>query len=190
MKLLIRFLGLITAVVTMVNCSTIQFQNVDTSSGELLIWSADHKLTEADFLAPIPEKTTDRSGNVYFSLPMQFQKMHILLPTNIQVNACMNKKVSWYNRKIAVPGTLDYFQLMFDSYEVHARLLKKKISEADINPVNPTETFSKLANEVQSAASTSLAQIETETDHGTNKAEVIRWRAQIDQRLLELDAFK
>lgn len=190
MKLLIRFLCFSAVAITMLSCSTIQFQNVNNDSNDLLIWSTNHKLSEADFLAPIPEKSADRSGNIYLSMPVQFQKMHLLLPTNIQVNACMSKKVSWFNSKKAVPGTMDYFQLLFDSYEIHARLLKKKISEADLNPINPTETIGKLANEVQTAASTSVAQIETETERGTNKVELIRWRAEIDQKLLELDAFK
>jgi len=161
-----------------------------TLEGEKIQWSEEYRLSWSDFKAP------HRSGVSYvastssgISFSFSSSEINGEIDLNIIVHSNFYPEKSWVNPKEASDYILAHEQAHFDISEIHARILRKKISET---------TFSKKAKKELTALYNSVDEkriamqhlFDKETDHSKIKDKEVEWEAYIKQQLKDYDRWK
>ncbi|MBT9393745.1 DUF922 domain-containing Zn-dependent protease [Hymenobacter sp. NST-14] len=151
-----------------------------------LEWSADRLLTWDDFRA---RPNTDRLAALTSStidatigcVDYQFSG---------QVTAVFTPSESWVrNAKGATPALLRHEQLHFDLTEVHARLLRQKLTLVKFDCLHLQPAFNNLTKVAFLTWQRDEARYDQETNHGLNAAKQQEWDQKIQQRLQALAAY-
>ena len=154
---------------------------------EMLVWSADRPLTWVDFKA--------RS--------MATERLQALTSCNIDVQvACKDFVFSSTVKTVFLPQDswvqnagkasvtlLRHEQLHFDLTEVHARLLRQKLSTVKLDCQHLNPAFNTLTKNYFSAWQREEGRYDQETNHGLNAEKQKFWETQVRQRLALLEAF-
>ncbi|WP_192820746.1 DUF922 domain-containing protein [Rufibacter sp. LB8] len=149
-------------------------------------WAPQKRLTWNDFAGePAPE-------NSHHALTSTNMEMKVKCEDNqlkFKVEAVFNPRESWTRNKNSAE-LLAHEQLHFDLTELHARQLRKRLSTltnacqkgaADLNRY-ATQAFDNWHKEQD--------QYDKESRHGLDQEVQERWMASVEERFLQLEAFK
>ncbi|WP_139920663.1 DUF922 domain-containing protein [Hymenobacter sp. DG01] len=107
-----------------------------------------------------------------------------------QVQAVFVPMESWVrDPKRATPQLLRHEQLHFDLTEVHARLLRQKLSLVKLDCEKLQPAFNNLTKVAFLTWQREEARYDQETNHGLNLPRQQAWEQQTQQRLQQLEAF-
>lgn len=153
-------------------------------------WSENKKLTWADFRGP-----RTKSGSYVASTASGISFSYSHQETNGKIDydytiAChFYPDDSWYDAAHASDYILKHEQTHFDISELHARKLRKQISEARFSKQVKAEIRALYeATEVERRVMQSL--FDSESDHSKNKTEEYRWETFVEQQLKVYENFK
>lgn len=158
---------------------------VPASEDEGILWQADRRLSWEDFQSEVNQQ----------------ERLHAMTSTNIEVQAncngnlmqyevkCVFKtKDSWSKNKKS-QQLLAHEQLHFDLTEVHARLLRQKLSQTqDLCGTDKTR-FGKIVDSYFAGWQTQQEQYDRESGHGLNHQQQQAWETRIARQLEELNEF-
>ena len=154
------------------------------SQSNLIQWSADRKLTWADFKAS-PDKNSTNAALTSSRINIDFGYNSSGLKYNIKCR--FDQNLSW--GRIKNDYILAHEQGHFDIAEIHARRLHKSLKAYKFN----VRTVGKDVNEIYGAvmkehhAYQSL--YDNETDYSRNAEKQAQWREKIDRELDSLHEF-
>lgn len=160
------------------------------SDTEKIEWSETQKLTWADFKG-VPTKgasyVASTSSSVSFSY--SFKTYNDELEYNYSVECHFYPQESWYKTAFASDYILKHEQTHFDISEIHARILRKRISEAHFSKNIKTEIES-IYEVVEGQRREMQNRFDAETEHSKNKDQEFRWEAFILKQLKAYDQWK
>jgi predicted secreted Zn-dependent protease len=150
----------------------------------LIDWSADRKLTWADFKGtPNPSSPnaalTNSSINVEFGFNGK-QMTH-------SIKCRFNKSLSW--GRIKNDYILNHEQGHFDIAEIHARMLHKAFLDYSFNAKTVNDDVTKIYNKVVDAHVKFQKSYDAETNHSIDTALQVVWDKKIDSLLKVLRPF-
>jgi Bacterial protein of unknown function (DUF922) len=152
----------------------------------VLAWSANRPLTWDDFKA---RSTTDRL-EALTSSTIDAKVGCVDYQFSAQVQAVFTPSESWVrNAGRATPALLRHEQLHFDLTEIHARLLRQKLSLVKLDCEHLQPAFNNITKAAFLAWQREEARYDQESNHGLNAARQQAWDQQIQQRLAQLEAF-
>ena len=157
---------------------------------EKIIWSEDYKLTWSDFKAPHRQGVSyvaSTSSGMSFSYTSSNKNGEIDLKITIHSN--FYPKSSWVNPEEASDYILAHEQAHFDISEIHARILRKKISETTFSK-NSKKELTALYKSVEEKRVAMQRLFDKESDHSKIKAKEMEWEAFIKKQLLHYDRWK
>jgi len=153
-------------------------------------WNESKKLTWADF------QGTDTRGQDYAAssstgISFTYSVKHYVddFDLDYSVKCHFYPKESWYNPKAASLYILQHEQTHFDISELHARILRKLISEASFSKDLKTE-IKAIYKEVEKQRGTMQHQFDTETEHSLDKKNEYLWEAYVAKKLSVYDSWK
>jgi len=157
---------------------------------EKIIWNENHRLTWSDFRAK------HRSGVSYvastssgISFSYSYSERNGEIELNITVHSNFYPESSWVNPKEASAYILAHEQAHFDISEIHARMLRKKISERTFSK-NVKKELTNLYNGVDEKRITMQRLFDKESDHSKIKDKEYEWEAYIKKQLKDYDHWK
>ena len=161
-----------------------------TFEDEKIQWSEDYKLQWSDFKAP------HRSGVSYvasttsgISFSYTYSERNGSIDLKVTVLCNFYPESSWVNPNEASEYILGHEQAHFDISEIHARKLRKRISERTFTK-NSKKELTDLYNNVNEERENMQRLFDRESDHSKNKEEEFRWEAIIKQQLEKYDHWK
>jgi len=170
-----KFLAILFFFFTTISPSTIE--------DEKIIWNENHRLAWSDF------KSKHRSGVSYvastssgISFSYSYLEKNGVVDLNITVHSNFYPESSWVNPKEASAYILAHEQAHFDISEIHARILRKKISEKTFSKKVKKE-LTALYNSVDKKRVAMQRLFDKETDHSRVKGKEVEWEAFIKQQL-------
>jgi len=157
---------------------------------EKIIWTEDYKLTWSDFKAPHRKGVSyvaSTSSGMSFSYSYSDKNGEIDL--NITIHSNFYPESSWVNPAEASDYILAHEQAHFDISEIHARILRKKISETTFSK-NVKKELTTLYNRVDKKRVAMQRLFDKESDHSKIKTKELEWEAYIKKQLLHYDPWK
>ncbi len=157
---------------------------------EKIIWNENYKLKWSDFKAPYRAGVSyvaSTSSGISFSYSYSERDGEIDL--NITVHSNFYPEKSWVNPEEASEYILAHEQAHFDISEIHARMLRKKISETTFSKKVKME-LTNLYNSVNEDRETMQRLFDKESDHSKNKEKELEWETFIKQQLQDYDRWK
>ncbi|AHJ98484.1 DUF922 domain-containing protein [Hymenobacter swuensis] len=149
-------------------------------------WSANRPLTWTDFKA---RPTSDQLAALTSST-IDAKVGCVDYQFSAQVRAVFTPSESWVrNLAQASPALLRHEQLHFDLTEIHARLLRQKLSLVKLDCEKLQPAFGNLTKMAFLTWQRDEARYDQETNHGLNAPRQQAWDQQIQQRLTQLEAF-
>ncbi len=163
--------------------------NSQTSlSNDTLIWHLSRPLSWSDFKGEVIDGI-GLSGEIFCMNLANFEKKNALVKTTYSVVSVFDRNKSWVDPKIKTSHGLMYFQVTFDIYEVHARKLRKDLSEADFGS-DPNQQFQQKYNASMTELTQEFNSFRKETKMGSVMGELKKWRIKIDEELKQLESYK
>ena len=110
------------------------------SEREKIEWNEDYKLSWSDFKGKPNLKSgyvASTNSGISFSYSYGFKYNELVLDYEVKCN--FYPELSWYIPSIVTENTLRHEQTHFDISEIHARLLRKRISETQFTKKVETE---------------------------------------------------
>lgn len=155
------------------------------SDGDEVIWEQNRKLTWQDFQSEVDEQ----------------EPLHAMSSTNIAIKArCTGNlmqfevkcvfvtKDSWSKNKLS-ERLLAHEQKHFDLTEVHARLIRRRLSETTNICSSGKINLSKVVEIYFDDWKAEQERYDQETNHGLNEEQQELWAGHIENRLKLLDQF-
>ncbi|MCC2546688.1 DUF922 domain-containing Zn-dependent protease [Hymenobacter sp. BT175] len=150
-------------------------------------WLPDRPLTWADFQAR-PHASEQLAALTSSTLDVQVGCTDFEF--HATVSAVFVPSESWVRDvKRASPALLRHEQLHFDLTELHARLLRQKLSLTKMNCMKLQPALNNMTNLAFAAWKREESRYDGETNHGLNTAKQEFWEAQVKQRLALLNQF-
>jgi len=177
-----KFLTILLFVFTSISPSTLE--------DEKIVWNENHRLSWSDFKAPHRSGVSyvaSTSSGISFSYASSERNGKIEL--NITVHSNFYPESSWVNPKEASAYILAHEQAHFDISEIHARILRKKISETTFSK-KAKEELTNLYKEVDKMRKAMQHLFDKESDHSKIKEKEVEWEAYIKQQLKDYDRWK
>ncbi|SHI92622.1 protein of unknown function [Hymenobacter daecheongensis DSM 21074] len=152
-----------------------------------IAWTANRPLAWADFKGrPLPADQLAALTSATIDVQVGCQDYVF----SSQVKAVFIPSESWVrDAKKASPGLLRHEQLHFDITELHARMLRQKLTIVKLDCEHLQPAFKNLSNAAFSAWKREEARYDSETNNGLNEAKQKFWETQVQQRLALLDKF-
>ncbi|RSK31703.1 DUF922 domain-containing protein [Hymenobacter metallilatus] len=151
-----------------------------------LEWNARRPLTWADFKA---RPNTDRL-EALTSSTIDAKVGCVDYQFSAQVTAVFRPSESWVRHPAqASAALLRHEQVHFDLTELHARLLRQKLSLVKLDCEKLQPAFSNLTKMAFLTWQREEARYDQESNHGLNAARQQAWEQQVQQRLVQLEAF-
>jgi hypothetical protein len=163
--------------------STVFAQNDDN----YIYWSAERKLTAADFAI----KTSDgKAGSIAAQYFFSYQVNSLDFMTknfNKKVHNCIIRSASWIDTTYDIKTSLRYQQTLFDLAEVYARHFRRDLKENRKKLAKGTEFVKELSTKAMTDFAKREVDYVSDTQFGTNPVMQERWEGIIR---MELDALK
>lgn len=159
-------------------------------ASEKISWQENQKLTWEDFRGtPIGSANFVANSHTGIGFQYSYGTNNEEIELNFSVNSYFYPAQSWY-----VPGKvsshiLKHEQAHFDISELHARILRKKISEKKFKK-NIKQEIEAIYRQVEQKRRAMQIQFDAETDHSRNVATEIYWEKQIATQLTRYAAWK
>jgi hypothetical protein len=160
------------------------------SEKEKILWSEDYKLSWADFKgSPNHNSGYVASTNSGISFSYSYGYKHDKLILDFEVSCIFYPHLSWYIPSIVTDNTLNHEQTHFDISEIHARLLRKRITETEFTTKVEVEIES-IYSQVEEERRAMQNRFDEETDHSNIRDKEVAWEKFVAQKLIELDEWK
>jgi hypothetical protein len=160
------------------------------SNDEKIAWSEDHKLTWDLF------KGEPKLGNSYvastnsgISFSFSYRVTNGKMDLDYTIQSDFYPKLSWYIKDKVSDLILSHEQTHFDISELHARKLRKKMTETDF-PLDPSEKISEIYNEIENQRRIIQKLFDDETSHSQIKDEELRWESYVLEQLQVYERWK
>ncbi len=157
---------------------------------EKISWSEDYRLTWSDFKAPprsgVSYVASTTSG-ISFSYSVTEQNGNRDL--KVTVTSYFFPRKSWVDPDHATAYILGHEQAHFDISELHARMLRKEISEASFSK-NLKKEIKNLYQSVEERRVAMQHQFDSESNHSKNKEGEYKWEAYIKEQLENYEPWK
>ena len=154
------------------------------NEGNLIEWSADRKLTWADFKG-IPDPNSVEAALTNSNINVEFGFSDRKLTHTIKCR--FNKSLSW--GRIKNDYILNHEQGHFDIAEIHARILHKALVEYSFNSKTVQNDVTKIYNDVMQEHTRLQQSYDQQTNHSLDTARQAVWDRRIDSLLKEFDKF-
>lgn len=179
MKIAISIAGIVLA---------FQMSAQSNHPNDTLHWNENRKLSWHDFRGE-PLDYTGFTGEAFCMNMANFERPHAFAKTAFQVTAVFDRTKSWVNPESMTDIGLLYFQVMFDLYELHARKLRKELSETKFGR-DPNAVFQEKYNNSMTALTNEYNEFRKETKLGGDESAVRDWFDRTREKLTLLDAYK
>ena len=176
-------------VVTLITFLFISFFSSETETVKIE-WSESNKLTWADFQGSRlkgPSFAASSSTGISFSYTVKRYEDDIDLDYSVKCH--FYPEESWYDRSSASAYILKHEQTHFDISELHARVLRKLISEASFSEAIKIE-IKAIYKEVERQRGEMQHRFDDETEHSINKKNEHLWEVFIAKQLKAYDRWK
>ncbi|MFC6999789.1 DUF922 domain-containing protein [Rufibacter roseus] len=161
---------------------TIEIPAVAVKSSAFIPWSVQKKLTWEDFSGePSPENHHHALTSTNMEMKAKWENNQL----KFKVDAVFNPAESWTRNRNS-SALLAHEQLHFDLTELHARMLRKKLSEVAAQGGRGSINLNKFANQAFENWHKEQEQYDHECRHGLNKEKQQEWIDSVEARLLEL----
>ncbi|MCB2409019.1 DUF922 domain-containing protein [Hymenobacter lucidus] len=155
--------------------------------GEKIPWSATRRLTWADFKSK-PQPIEQMAALTAATIDAQIGCKDYVFEADVK--AVFIPSESWVRDPAkASPALLRHEQLHFDLTELHARMMRQKLSILKFDCEHLQPAFQNLSNATFSAWKRETARYDQETNHSLNAAKQLYWETQVQQRLALLEKF-
>ncbi|MBT8245082.1 MAG: DUF922 domain-containing protein [Winogradskyella sp.] len=169
--------------------STICFgQNEDL---ETMSWQAEKPILWKNFKGK-PNRNNDAAAQTVSGISFGFsigKTGNTITDFTTNVECLFYPTESWYKPEVATPYILKHEQLHFDITELHALLLRKKISK-----IKPSARLKSQLNDLYKSISRDSYKMQQryddETNHSINKEKQAAWNLYIAKALKKLEAYK
>ncbi len=157
---------------------------------EKMSWQENRKLTWADFQGT-PGGNDDfvASTNSGISFSYAIKRQGESVELNYTVLSNFYPKDSWYRPEVASAYILAHEQNHFDISELHARKLRKLLTEIPVNE-NVKLLVDNLYGEIEQQRRSMQSSFDSDSDHSKNKEAEYRWRAFVAEQLQAYAAWK
>jgi len=154
---------------------------------EMLKWSADRPLTWADFKhRPMPSNRLVALTAANIDVQVACKDFVF----NSTVTAVFLPQESWvHDAPKASAALLRHEQLHFDITELHARMLRQKLSTVKLDCEHLNPAFNNLTKVAFATWQREEGRYDQETNHGLNTEKQKFWETQVQQRLALLTSF-
>lgn len=155
-----------------------------------ILWQENSKLSWNDFRGEVPENynyhANTSSGMTYsFSFA---QGPNGIEDFKYEVYSTFNPYKSWVKLKDASAHLLAHEQLHFDISELHARILKMKISK--YHPTkNAKDDLKQMYEETKKMREKMQTLFDEETQHSMNKQESAKWQKLVERELKKYEKY-
>ncbi len=163
------------------------FLSSNTESTDILYWNPDYRLTWNDFKGEPAYQHTEisaltASGIVHYK---GCKDGHI----NYKVQAYFERKESWVKSEALTEHHLIHEQIHFDITELHARLVRKALSERKFLCGQENE-FERFVASLTDAWQREQVAYDLETKHSLDEDEQDDWHLKISQELAKLAEYE
>lgn len=179
MRIMITTAGLILACQV---CAQLNLPN------DTLHWNGNRQLSWDDFRGE-PLDYTGFQGEAFCMNLANYERPNAFTKTTYEVIAVFDRTKSWVNQKAKTDQGLKYFQVMFDLYELHARALKKELSEIDPG-TDPEAVFQEKYNNSMTALTNEFNEFRKETRLGQEAEAVAEWYRKTREKLRLLENYQ
>lgn len=102
-----------------------------------------------------------------------------------EVKSYFNRKGSWVKSGSKKEDLLKHEQVHFDITELHARKLRKKLSEINVNALGkePREVLNNYYKAIEKERSLMQQKYDRETNHSLNKNAQLKWQEYVEREL-------
>jgi len=140
-----------------------------------IAWSQDKPLDWKHFKgSPLTTDTYAASSATGLSQGYELDGNGVLNKSGTKVTAHFYPEFSWYKAKDTSRLLLRHERAHFDITEIHARKLRKRISEFTFTS-NSKEEITALYNQVEKERQVMQKQFDQETNHSRNKEQEVAW---------------
>lgn len=177
-----KFLSILIFVISLISPSVIE--------EEKIVWSEDYRLSWSDFKAPARKGISyvaSTSSGMSFSSSFAANKGEIEIKATVLCNFYPEK--SWVNPAEASDYILGHEQAHFDISEIHARILRKKISETTFS-ANGKKEITDLYYGIEKERIAMQKLFDKESDHSKIKEKELEWEAFIKKQLEDYNDWK
>lgn len=157
---------------------------------EKMPWSDSRTLTWSDFQG-IPNAGDDyvasTNSGVSFSYSISFKNG--VKDFNFTVESHFYPKLSWYRKGQVNDYILGHEQTHFDISELHARILKKRLSEATFSDAIKAE-IKVIYEKTEQERRDMQNRFDVETVHSNNRKNEIQWELFVAEQLRSYERWK
>jgi hypothetical protein len=153
-------------------------------------WSESNKLTWADFQGTESKGqgyAASSSTGISFSYSVKHYEEGFDLDYSVKCH--FYPEESWYDSSSASAYILKHEQTHFDISELHARILRKLISEASFSKDLKIE-IKAIYKEVEKQRGEMQYRFDSETEHSINKKNEYLWETFVAKKLIVYDRWK
>ncbi len=155
-----------------------------------LVWKEDRKLQWSDFKGtPISHPSFVASTNTGLNFGYSYTLAHNTVSVDFSVESFFNPQKSWYLPKEVSPEILRHEQGHFDISELHARILRKRLSEKKFSK-NVKREIEGIYLQVEKQRKAMQRKFDAETDHSRNEKKERFWENYIAQQLQKYNDWK
>ena len=154
---------------------------------DTIIWDENFTLTWSDFRGE-PMDFSGLGAESTCFLFANYARTTAFSKLKFTVMAVFDRSKSWVSPKAKSEMALNYFRLMFDLYELHARQLRKELSETKF-PLNPDPLFQQKYNNAMTELNNEFYEFRKDTKMGTDINALKLWKIKISDGLLSLKNF-
>ncbi|GHC63038.1 DUF922 domain-containing protein [Ulvibacter litoralis] len=153
-------------------------------------WDENKKLTWSDFKAQ-PSEGADyvASTSSGISFSYSYKLLEEKLTYDFTVQSYFYPEESWYKEAYVSEYILKHEQTHFDISELHARILRKRISEASFSKAIKKE-MKAIYQKVEGERQTMQNLFDSESEHSKNKEKEYQWEQYVTKQLNVYESFK
>ncbi len=147
------------------------------TSADAIHWNKNYQLSWTDFQGE-PMDFSGLGAEATCFLFANYTRATAFSKLKFHIEAVFDRSKSWVSPKAKSDLGLTYFRLMFDLYELHARQLRKELSETKFG-IDPNPLFQEKYNNTMQALTDEFNEFRKQTKMGTDKAALDYWNNKI-----------
>ncbi|GAB5399667.1 MAG: hypothetical protein Aureis2KO_12520 [Aureisphaera sp.] len=168
-------------------CLLVSFHPVEE---EKIPWSEERKLTWDDFRGtPSGAEEFVASTNSGVSFSFSYSERNGVPKVEYEIKSNFYPDLSWYRPAKVSDYILGHEQLHFDISELHARKLRKGLSELSHNREFGDKS-KEIYEQMEAERRAMQNQYDSDSDHSNIEAEEFRWRVYVKEQLDSYDNWK
>ncbi len=157
---------------------------------EKIPWEEGVSLTWNDFKAKSPQNSKFKANTntgITFSWGLKIEKGNETL--TYEVNSFFFPKLSWAEQGSKDNHLLKHEQTHFDITELHARKLRKGLSEIELNQ-NVRKNLNDLYETIENERSLMQKEYDRQTNHSLNREAEVKWQKLVKEELFKLNSYR